>query len=77
MGITGIAVGAVPGPDGYAREHEAQDEVGGRDEAARPQVSPAGKMCIRPSWTLPGGALEQLLGIAVVVAPADAQGWRP
>ncbi len=34
MGTTGIAAGSVPGPDGYAREHEAEGEAGGRGGAA-------------------------------------------
>ena len=74
MGITGIAPGSGPGPDGYAREQEAEGEVGGRGGAARPQVSPAGEDMHPAVLDARGGALEQLLGIEVVVAPADDQG---
>src|SRR6266699_1408089 len=74
MGITGSPPGSLPGPDGYAREHEAQGEVGGRGGAARPQVSPAREDMYPPVLDARGGALEQLLGVEVVVAPADDQG---
>lgn len=62
-------------PDGYAREHEAEGEMGGRGGSGRPHVSPAGEDVHSPVLDARGGALEQLLGIAEVVAP-DEWGWR-
>jgi hypothetical protein len=62
IGITGMAAGPVPGPDGYAREHEVEDEVGDRGGTGRPQVSPAGEDVYPAVLDARSSALEKAPG---------------
>jgi hypothetical protein len=73
-GITGIAVGQCRGRMGMPASMKPRVRWAvAAEPLARTCPQPA-KMCTRPSWDARGGALEQLLGIKVVVAPADDQG---